>query len=330
MGDSQSKMASRTLLMKFSVYFAVMILVMSLPMIGIKSYHLSVATEIMVFSIMAMGLDLLVGFTGLVSLGHAAFFAVAAYTAGITAKHISTEVSVVFSFSIFVTGLSSLIIGWLSLRMAGFYFLMVTFAFAQIIYSVADRWKWLTGGTDGLLVPSCQWFGTPIFNSPVKLYYVAAVAFILTWLVLRRIVVSPFGQVLVGIRENANRMASIGYNVRRYKLAAFILSAFFAGLSGVLNVQFNLFVSPHDAHWILSAIVLVMVLIGGAGTLTGPILGTALYMYFQNLISSYTEYWSFVIGVLFIALITGARKGLLGILYNLSRAFLKRVQWIRS
>jgi branched-chain amino acid transport system permease protein len=292
------------------VFLAVLLL---LPLVGIKPYYLSIATEILIFSILAMSLNLLVGYTGLTSLGHGAFFGVGAYAAALTVNHISHEIGVILVVSIIVTGVFGMVIGWLALKLAGFYFLMVTFAFTQIIFCAADRWHWLTGGSDGMVVSQAQLFGKPIFTSPAMIYYTALGVFLITWLTLRQVVNSPFGQTLVGIRENPHRMCTIGYRVRRYKMAAFVLSTLFACLAGILYVQFNQFISPVHVHWILSGNLLIMVILGGAGTLNGPVLGTAVYLYFQNLISSFTEYWMFVIGVLFIALITGARKGLLGL-----------------
>jgi len=299
--------------MKSSILAVFLALLLVLPLVGIKPYHLSIVTEILIFSILAMSLNLLVGYTGLTSLGHGAFFGVGAYAAALTVNHISHEIGVILVVSIIVTGVFGAVIGWLALKLAGFYFLMVTFAFTQIIFCAADRWRWLTGGSDGLVVSQAQFFGKLIFTSPAMIYYISLGVFLITWLTFRQIVYSPFGQALVGIRENPHRMCTIGYHVRRYKMAAFVLSALFAGLAGILYVQFNHFISPVHVHWTLSGSLLIMVILGGAGTLNGPVLGTAMYLYFQNLISSFTEYWMFVIGVLFIALITGARKGLLGL-----------------
>jgi branched-chain amino acid transport system permease protein len=298
---------------KVIVPIALLAMLAVLPFTGIKSYQLSLATEILIFSMAAMGLNLLVGYTGLVSLGHGAFFGMAAYATAITAKYISPEIWLTFSISILFVGIVAVVVGWLALRLAGFYFLMITFAFTQIVYSAADKWQWLSGGTMGLMIRPARLFGKPIFASPGVLYYVALGAFLFTWLTIGVIVRSPFGQALVGIRENPKRMGPIGYHVRRYKIAAFVLAALFAGLGGAINGQFTLFVSPADVHWLFSGTLLIMVILGGTGTLYGPILGVAVYLYFQNWLSSFTDYWMFVVGALFIAFITGARKGLIGL-----------------
>lgn len=299
--------------LKVIVPLALLAMLAVLPFTGIRSNQLSLATEILVFSMAAMGLNLLVGYTGLVSLGHGAFFGMAAYATAIVAKRISPEIWLTFPISILFVGVVAVFVGWLALRLAGFYFLMITFAFTQIVYSAADKWQWLSGGTMGLMIRPALLFGKPIFRSPAALYYVALGAFLFTWLAIAVVVRSPFGQALVGIRENPKRMGPIGYHVRRYKIAAFVLAALFAGLGGVINGQFTLFVSPADVHWLFSGALLIMIILGGAGTLYGPILGVAVYLYFQNWLSSYTDYWMFVVGALFIAFITGARKGLMGL-----------------
>ena len=284
------------------------------PALGLAPYLMSLATEVMIFAIFAMSLDLLLGYTGLVSLGHAGFFAVGAYAAGLAAKSLTTDIAATTLIGLAAASILAVAIGWLSIRLSGFYFLMITFAFGQMIYSVAGRWDWLTGGSDGLNLPGATLAGASVLGSPVQIYYAVLAAFVLCFLVMRRIVRSPFGEVLVGIRENARRMRAIGYNVRRYKLAIFVIGAFFAAFAGILDAEFNFFVSPDAANWTASASVLVMVLVGGAGTLVGPVIGATLVVLLQNWLSSYTHYWSLFLGLLFIVLITLAREGIVGLL----------------
>ena len=159
-------------------------------------------------------------------------------------------------------------LGWLSIRLSGFYFLMITFAFAQMVYVVAFRWKWLTGGSDGLLIPSATFLGLPVLQQPRGALLHGARRLCAE---LRRHDTAScarrFGRALAGIRENTLRMRALGYNVRRYKLIAFVIAAGFGGVAGVLNSQFNLFIAPESVHWTQSALVLVMVLIGGSGYL---------------------------------------------------------------
>jgi branched-chain amino acid transport system permease protein len=292
---------------------ALVVLLLVAPVAGLPTYLTSLLIEVMIFAVFAMSLDLLLGYTGLVSLGHAAFFAVGAYAAGIAANHLTTDILVTAAVGLAAAAVLAVLIGWLSIRLSGFYFLMITFAFAQMVYSVAYRWNWLTGGSDGMIIPGATLFGSPVLASRLAIYYSAVALLVLSWLVMRRLVTSPFGEVLVGIRENTTRMRAIGFNVRRYKLAVFVIAAVFAAAAGILNGQFILFISPEAAHWTQSAGVLVMVLVGGAGTLAGPIIGATVVLLLQNWLSSYTEYWSLALGILFVLLITWARSGLLGI-----------------
>jgi branched-chain amino acid transport system permease protein len=292
---------------------AVVAVVAAAPALGLSSFMQSLVIEIMMFSILSLSLNLLVGYAGLVSFGHAAFFAVAGYAAAIAAIRLSPDVLVTFPAGIAASSLLAVLVGWLSIRLSGFYFLMITFTFAQMVYVAASRWKPWTGGSDGLIIPSPELLGQPVLQSREAFYYTALIIFAVCCAAMYGIVTSPFGRTLVGIRECAPRMRALGYNVRRYKLGAFVTAAAFASIAGVLNAQFNLFIAPESAHWTQSAIILVMVLIGGSNFFIGPIVGTAIVLLLQYWLSSYTEYWGLALGLLFIALITGAREGLIGI-----------------
>jgi branched-chain amino acid transport system permease protein len=291
------------------------------PAFGLPSFAQSLVIEILIFSILALSLDILLGYTGLVSFGHAAFFGVAGYAAAIAAIRLTPELLATVPIGIAAAAALAVPLGWLSIRLSGFYFLMITFAFAQMVYVVAFRWKGLTGGSDGLLVPSAKLFGYPVLQSREGLYYTTLVTFVLSCIAIYSIIHSYFGRTLAGIRENTLRMRSLGYNVRHYKLGAFVIAAGFAGVAGVLNVQFNLFVAPESTHWTQSAQALVMVLIGGSGYFLGPIIGTTIVLFLQHWLSSYTEYWGLILGLLFIVLITGAREGIAGLVAQLRHHF---------
>ncbi len=297
-------------------YFSLALLavLVVIPFFGPSAFFVAFAIELLIFSVFAMSLDLLMGYTGLVSLCHATFFGAGAYVSGLTALRISPEIGVILAITIPAILLLSVAIGWLAIRLSGFLFLMVTIAFGQMLYAVAYKWNWLTGGSDGIRVPPAVFLGKEILLSQTTLYYVALALCAVSVVVMQRIIRAPFGQALVGIRENTARMRAIGYNVKRYKLAAFVISAAFGGFAGILYVQYNLFVSPFDAGGGLSLNVLIMVLIGGQGTLVGPIIGAVTYLLVQNWLSSYTVYWNFIIGTLFVILMMFARKGLFGIL----------------
>lgn len=283
------------------------------PLLGVSDFQLSLLLEVMIFAILAMSLNLILGYAGLVSFGHAAFFAVGSYAAGIAANKLSSEIGVSLPIGVAAATLLAVPVGWLSIRVSGFYFLMITFAFAQMIYAVVYRWNWLTGGSDGLLIGGPTLFHEPVLQSRQTLYFFTLVCFSLSFLTLQRIITSPFGRVLVGIRENTRRMRALGYNVRNYKLLAFVLAAAFGGLAGFINAQFSLFVAPESAHWTQSGLVLVMVVIGGTRSLVGSIVGAAIVLLLQHSLSSYTEYWSLALGALFIGFIMWAREGIYGL-----------------
>jgi branched-chain amino acid transport system permease protein len=297
------------------------------PVLGLSSFLQSLVIEILIFSILSMSLNLLMGYTGLVSFGHAAFFAVAGYAAAIAAIRLGPEVLVTFSIGIAASSLLALVIGWLSIRLSGFYFLMITFTFAQMVYVAAVSWKVWTGGSDGLIIPGPTFLGRPILESRQALYYTTLVAFVVCCGILYGLTISQFGRTLIGIRECAPRMRALGYNVRRYKLGAFIAGAALASVAGLLNAQFNLFISPDAAHWTQSAITLVMVLIGGTSFFAGPIVGTAIVLLLQHWLSSYTQYWGLVLGLLFVALISFARQGLIGIVLDARNEVRRRQPW---
>ncbi len=283
------------------------------PVLGMSPFVQGLIIEMLTFSILALSLDVLIGHTGLVSFGHAAFFAVAGYTVAIIASRWTPDLLVTAPAALVVCAVLALPIGWLSIRLSGFYFLMITFALAQMVYTAAFRWKWLTGGSDGILVPGPELFGRPVLEGRTAFYYATLITFLCVCVLLYALLHSQFGRTLVGIRENTRRMRALGYNVRGYKLAAFVIAAALGGVSGILNSQFNLFVAPESAHWSQSALVLVMVLIGGSGHFLGPIVGAAIVLGLQHWLSSYTQYWGLVLGLLFILLITVAREGIVGV-----------------
>jgi branched-chain amino acid transport system permease protein len=300
--------------------FAVVVLILAAgPFVGLPRFLQSLVVEILMFSLLSLSLNVLLGYTGLVSLGHAAFFGVGGYALGIIASRFTPEIAITFPAAIAATVLLAIPVGWLSIRLSGFYFLMITFAFAQMAFVAAFRWKHLTGGSDGLIIPAPTLFGAPVLQNGQQFYLFTLAIFAMSCVAMFAIVHSQFGRALVGIRENTARMRAIGYNVRRYKLAAFLIGAAFAGVAGVLSALFNLFIAPESAHWTQSALVLVMVLIGGAGFFVGPIVGTAIVIVLQHWLSSYTEYWGLVLGLLFIILISGAREGVAGLIVQAYR-----------
>ncbi len=288
------------------------------PFVAPSVYLQNVLTEVLIFGIFAMSLDLLIGYTGLVSFGHAAFYGIAAYTAGIVAMRYTDNLLATLLAGIAAAGLLALPFGALSIRSSGIYFLMLTLAFSQMVYAAAWKWTWLTGGSNGLAgIPRPTLAGTGLdFASPTAFFYLVLLFFVGSYLALRRIVASPLGHSFVGVRENESRMRAVGYNTWRVKLAAFVIAGLFAGLAGSLFSYYNGFVSPHDVYWTISGHVMIMVIIGGAGTLVGPVLGAAFFLIVQNVVSSQTERWPLIMGAAFIFFVVVARRGIVGIYHD--------------
>ncbi|RBW70198.1 branched-chain amino acid ABC transporter permease [Bacillus taeanensis] len=275
---------------------------------------MSIVTEILILGIFALSLNILVGYTGLVSLGHAAFFGVGAYTAGYISKTFSTNLFLTFAAAILAAILVSAVIGFFCTKLSGFYFLMLTLAFSQMIYSLVHQWTSVTGGTNGLSGISKPTLIAGIdFSNSFALYFLILVIFLLIYFSLKRFLSSPLGKILVGIRENETRMKSMGYNTMFYKNLAFVIAGGLGGAAGCLYTYFNSFVSPSDVYWTMSGSVLIMVLVGGAGTMLGPVLGAAFIVILETIISSYIDLWMLIIGTIFILFVIFAPKGIVGI-----------------
>jgi len=284
----------------------------------LSTYYLGLAVQMMIFALFAMSLDLLIGYSGMASLGHAAYFGVAAYATGLLALKLHWNVWLALPAGLLAAALTATLFGMLALRTRGSYFLMITLALSQVVWGIAFGWRTLTGGDDGLPdVPRPNLgFGWILTDATAFYYFV----FILTGLgavLLARIVSSPFGYALRGIRESETRMLALGYRVRRYRLAAFVIAGTFAGLAGCLYVYYNRFVSPDYLQVIRSAEVLLMVILGGAGTLIGPAFGAALIVLLENVVSAFTERWLIVLGVIYILVALFAPRGIIGLVREL-------------
>lgn len=275
------------------VELLVIALLVAMPFVVRSPFYITVLTEALIFAIAAMSLDLLLGYTGLASFGHAAFFGLGAYAAGLMGVHYSAALPLTLGAAICIGACAALLGGWLAIRAGGIYFIFLTLALSQMVFAVVFKWRALTGGDDGLSgVPRPDlWMLQALVNTADNkvFYLLTLLLFALTYVLLRRIVRSSFGTVLIGIRENAGRMASIGYNVQAYKIAAFVIAGSVAGLAGGLYAhQFQL-VSPDQVHWQTSALLIVMVVLGGSGSLVGPALGALLIVLLQNIVSTYTQ-----------------------------------------
>jgi branched-chain amino acid transport system permease protein len=296
---------------------AVLLAAAVFPLLNPPRYVVTVLTEVFVYAILAMSLDLLVGYTGLASLGHAACWGRGAYAAGIFSMRVSADALVAWPVGVLVAVLGALLIGAVCIRTTGVYFLMLTLAFTQMVFAAAFKWTGLTGGSNGLSgVPKPR---LPIVDlaDGTTFYYVAFGIFLVSLLVLQALVRSPLGRTFIGIRENESRMRALGYNTYAYKLIAFVIAGFFAGLGGVVNVAYNGFVTPGDVSWTTSGLAMIMVIIGGVGTLVGPVLGASLVLILQNWVSSLPnvgDRWQLVMGLVFVAFVLFARGGIAGLL----------------
>jgi branched-chain amino acid transport system permease protein len=295
-----------------------LLLLLAFPLIGDK-FYLQLLSKIMLMAIFAMSLDLLVGYTGLVSFGHAAFFGLGAYALWfLSPKYGAANLYVSLPLAIGVTGLAALAVGLLVLRSSGVYFIMVTLAFAQMFYYYALGAKWM-GGSDGAYVyvrPDASLAGWVPFDlgNYVHFYYVALVLLALVYLLLRMIVASPFGRVISAIRSNEGRTRALGFPVFRYKLASFVIAGALAGLAGYLDAaQFGV-VNPDLFGWRLSGAVLMMVILGGMGSLHGPILGAFVLVLLEDYLSGATRHWLLPMGLFIIFAVLLLPRGLRGLL----------------
>jgi branched-chain amino acid transport system permease protein len=294
------------------VGLAVVVAALALFPLGASNYPVKLLQEILIWGIFAMSLDLLMGYAGMVSFGHSAFFGIGGYVAALALARSPGLVSALLLPAI-AAGLAALVIGFFSIRVSGVYFIMLTLAFSQMFYAYAFQVSWL-GAEDGIVgiprpaVPGVDLGGIRSFHGYLlALFVVAAVA-------LWRVVQSPFGHVLRGIHENEARMEAVGYAVDRYKLLAFVIAGVFAGLAGSLYAQFNGSITPDAFFWTTSGEALLMVIIGGTGTLGGAVLGAAAFILLQSLVSTYTERWMLILGVTFILFVLFAPGGIVGAL----------------
>jgi len=302
-------MKSSTTLLRIT-YAVLLALLLLAPVIGLYPVFVM---KLLCFALFACAFNLLLGFTGLLSFGHAAFFGSAAYVAGwfIKAQGWSPELGMVAGVA--ASAFLGLVVGLVAIRRQGIYFAMITLALAQMVYFICLQAPF-TGGEDGLQgVPRGNLFGILPLASDTTMYYVVAVIFLLCFLGIRRIVTSPFGQVLKMIRENEPRAISLGYEVDRYKLLAFVLSAGLSGLAGSLKTLIMGFATLTDVHWSMSGEVILMSLLGGVGTFFGPVVGGGIVIALQDTLADKVGAWvTVIIGAIFVVCVLAFRKGIVG------------------
>jgi branched-chain amino acid transport system permease protein len=300
------------------------------PAVGSRFYTF-LANDVVIWALFATSLNLLVGYTGLVSFGHAAYFGIGAYTTGLLMKKLAVPFVLAFPAAGVLAGAFALLFGFFCVRLTRIYFAMLTLAFAQIVWAICFKWNEVTGGEQGMPeipYPDFSWLerlsSVPLiggWRTAEYFYFLTLILVALCLWALRRIAGSPFGRMLTTIRENAERAEFIGVNVRRYELAAFVLAGAFAGLAGGLFGIFNRGVFPDFAYWTKSSEVLIMTLLGGMGMFYGPAIGALALILLNQQITSYTEYWPFVLGTILVVLLFVFPGGLAGAAALIGRRF---------
>ena len=279
-----------------------------------EDFYVGLATRILIFALAATSLNLILGFGGMVSFGHAAFIGTGAYTVGILMQQGVVSAWIAWPAAVLVSALFALAVGAISLRTRGVYFIMITLAFAQMLYYLMVSVKaW--GGEDGLTLPARSTFGGGFdLASDTRFYYVVLALFVAAFLGIQRLLNARFGHVLQAIRENETRMGAIGFPVYRYQLVAFTLAGALAGLAGALLANQSSFVSPSLLQWNQSGLLLVMVILGGVGHLWGGFIGAVVFLMLEEVLAAYTIHWQFGLGAVLLLVVLVAPQGLAGFL----------------
>jgi branched-chain amino acid transport system permease protein len=276
----------------------------------------SLATEMLIFAIFALGYDIVFGYTGLLSFGHAIFFGIGAYATGIVLVRLVPSLFLALVIGMALNLLVSYVVAFLSIRKKGIYFVMITLAFCQMFYFIGFKWTDLTGGDSGFHGVPRTSLGPIDLNSEITLYFFILAIFLASVLVAFRIVNSPFGRVLKALKENEDRARSIGYNTAAFKTVAFMISAFFASLAGGLYAVHSNFVPMDTLSISTSADVVIMALLGGIGTLYGPIMGAMLIVFLKNVLSDWIGNWHLILGAIFIVSVLSVRQGIFPVIFG--------------
>lgn len=277
----------------------------------VSNYYVGLGIQMFIMAVFAMSLNLLVGYTGLPSLGHAAYFGVAAYATGFLYFAGLKNFWIIAVLGMGFGGVAAALFGLLAIRARGPYFLIITLALSQVLWGIAFKWRSVTGGDDGMPGIGRPEIGMGIDLKPdLHFYYLALITLLVVLIALFILVNSPFGYTLRGIRESESRMKALGYNVWLYKYLAFIFAGSFAGMSGVLWVYYIGFVNPTDLGIDLSVRGLLMLILGGSGSLIGPAVGAGIIVLLGNIVSGFTERWSLILGIIYIVVVMLFSEGI--------------------
>lgn len=281
----------------------ILLLLIALPAISGSSYYTNLASQILIAAIFAMSLNLLVGYAGLTSLGHAGYLGLAAYISSWLMVKLGWSHASSAAIAILGTTVIAGVFGLIALRATGISFLMITLAFGQILWGLAYRWAGITGGDNGisgLTRPSP--FGVDL-GEAINFYYFTLMAFFIVWVAIAVLIHSPFGATIRGTKDQSRRMSALGFNVWFIRWITFTACGFFGSIGGILYVYYHQFISPHSLSLANSAEMLLMVIAGGAGTLAGPVIGAALVLLLKNVASQYIDHWVTLLGFVFILIV---------------------------
>jgi branched-chain amino acid transport system permease protein len=301
---------SRVLRWPALVVFALLVLLPLAP--GMSKYYLLLAFDALLFGAVAMSLDLLMGYTGMVSFGHAAFFGLGAYATAVLLERGVLSLWLCLGFAAVIVGLYAALVAYFATSRRGIYFALLTLVFAEVIYTFF-RYTQTFGGSDGIqgLPSPVLWPGLTL-DTPLGNYYLVVAYLAGAWAICRILVGSHFGKVLVAIRENEDRARFLGYNVQRYKMAVCVISAVLTGLAGALYPGRAAYATPDLMLWTVSGEFIIMVMIGGLGTLVGPVIGGAFFIVLQEKVSSYVDWYFMVIGIVLVLIVLFMPRGLFG------------------
>jgi branched-chain amino acid transport system permease protein len=293
------------------VLFSCIVVVVALALIPFADsrYLIDITTEIMVYALFALSLNVIIGYSGNVSFGHAAYFAIGGYTNAILLTTYELPLIVSFPAAVLASGLAAAFVAYFCTRLSDIYFAMLTLAFAMLVWAIAFKWRSVTGGDDGFVGVDVPAF----IDTRVPFFYFTLIVVSVSTAVLWMICHSAFGQTLVAVRENITRAGFIGVNTRMMRGAAFVVAGSFAGIAGAIFAMYNRGVYTESAFWTESAQVLIMTLLGGMYSFFGPAIGAAALYLLERFANEYTQYWPTVLGVILLVIVLVLPEGLVGL-----------------
>ncbi|GAB7020695.1 ABC transporter permease [Halostagnicola bangensis] len=290
----------------------VLALVPVVTLLGISDYYIGILSLMLIMALLALSLDLVLGYVGLLSLGHAAFFGIGAYSASLIAIHVTNSLLLALVVAIVCSMIFAWFFGLLAIRFSGIFFAIITLAIAQLVYLVAGNWEAVTGGEIGMGVPTFQVIGYPL-ESATEFYYVTLALTVVSYAFAVHILDTPFGRGMVAIREGERRATFLGYDTSLFKRRALVVSAPIAAVGGVLFAGSQSYVTPTVSHWLLSAEAALIVILGGMGTLFGPMVGAAVFVGMEQLVSTYVDQWRLLVGLLIVLVVLFAPRGFISV-----------------